>query len=179
MERKQQESDNALDLSNYRRLVKVSQLAAGGSSSETDIQNKLIEICVDRDQQRQITRLIKQKLDKILNDTPEMREIWREKLAKEATIIEKNFVKTQKQKQLVDLRVSTREVKHRLENQKASKNSKTSLKSNSKQKLVKTKSKLEIRNEKEQERLSKLSEEERYEEFKTMLSNSIPTFKLK
>merc|ERR1719219_998913 len=73
------------------RRVTVSQLAAGGSSSEQDIQNKLIEISIDREQQRQITKLIKQKLDKILNDTPQMRDIWREKLAKEASTIEKTL----------------------------------------------------------------------------------------
>merc|ERR1719186_921614 len=138
---KKSEGLNAVSSLLNSRRVTVSQLAAGGSSSEQDIQNKLIEISIDREQQRQITKLIKQKLDK-----------------------------SEQAKRIIDLGVSLEDL-HVEARSLASKNSDN--------KLSTKKSKLEIRKEEENLRLSELTDIERFEEFKDLYLNAIPTFKLK
>ena len=108
-----------------------------------------------------------------------MRDIWREKLAKEARTIEKNLAHESDDAQKVyDLGVSFEELegKNRI-------NSRNLKRKNSDKKVIKRKSQVDLEREfvKRQEklRLEGLTEKERFDEFKGLYKGAIPTFKLK
>ena len=107
-----------------------------------------------------------------------MRDIWREKLAKEARTIEKNLANESDALKVFDLGVSFEELEgmNRI-------NSRNLKKKNSDRKVVKRKSQVDLEREfeKKQERLrlEGLSEKERFDEFRGLYKGAIPTFKLK
>merc|ERR1711881_242267 len=69
-----------------RRLSKDVIIPSRGekSSRSKSLQEKVAEVTADPEQQRQLTKLIRKKLERIMLENPEVKELWRERLHEEA-----------------------------------------------------------------------------------------------